>query len=64
MEDADFADSDVTPHRQSYTSFPDYDGGGDFWEEIETKLHSHLIGSEGHIDIPLSSGRLTDNHNL
>ena len=40
---------------------PDHAAGGDFWEEIETKLNTHAIGGEGNVHSePQPSGRLTD----
>ena len=62
MEDDDLADSEITPHKYSYTSLPE-ESGGDFWEEIETKLKTHTIGADVHHE-EQPSGRLTDPHNL
>jgi len=45
MEDDDLADSETTPHKYSYASLPE-ESGGDFWEEIETKLKNHTIGAD------------------
>jgi hypothetical protein len=65
LDDDDLADSEATPNRYSYASLPDHAAGGDFWEEIETKLKTHVIGGEGHVHSePQSSGRLTDPANL
>jgi hypothetical protein len=49
IDEDDLADSEATPHRYSYASLPDHGAGGDFWEEIETKLNTHAIGGEGHV---------------
>lgn len=31
-------DSEMTPHKYSYSSLPEVAEGADFWEEIETRL--------------------------